>query len=1014
MRKWAEMTKHLFASNFALAYLRLNPNQQKVVDTIEGPMLVVAGPGTGKTEVLSLRAANILLQTDTQPQNILLLTFTDAAAKNMVRRLTKLIGSLAYQIPIKTFHSFCDEIISNHPEFFRFERDSQPISEIEQYEIFRILLSNPDLTALRTPGSKYHYIPEVSSSIATLKQEGVSPDTFENLIKVEIEKFENLKETFKKTQRIHQENLIAKHQELLSLYRTYQQELLKRKRYDFADMIMETLSVLKSNETILLEYQEQHQYLLVDEYQDTNSAQNEVVDLLASYWGQEANVCVVGDPDQTIYRFQGASLENTLGFVKRYPNALCVKLTVGYRCTQSIYEAAHALLKHNSTYELPELDRALSSTPLQSPHQGHPLSFEIFPNSTAELTSIAQQITSLQNKGTKPSDIAILCKKNSQCRMVSEILDSYGIQYNLESEHNVLENESVRQFLSLVTIISQLDETINAHTFYTLLNFEWVHLDPLLIIKITRAASQCKPKATVFDLVLRGLSAIQKLTGCEKITPFEFLPLETVCQNLSIWKREESHQNFSSWILKLAQESGFLNWLLKQSKVDIDDINTLFHQIKRWNMDDHDFHIHLFLNLLETITAHSLSIPQEPFSSTNDKVTVCTVHKAKGREWKYVYIPMFIDKNWGNERKPNALPLPEGILKETMAHSPVEDERRLLYVALTRAKTNITLSYAQTAVLKTKVRDQIPSQFMSEIPTHLLKSKEQTFTLQQITAIESKLLTPPTKVPIEEERKQWLSEVVQTFPISASSLTLYLHSPKEFYEHNILRIPQETSSGMVFGNAIHTALEYYYASQKQRGMFPSTERVLEVFSKSLEKELLSNEDRSIRQKQGENLLQTYISKTQTIPTKTLATEAIFRSTFLDDIQLTGKIDRLDILDTEKRLIRIVDYKTGHSKTLGAIEGTAGVERYSPRELSLPNSIRGTYKRQVVFYALLLSLSPAYKNFEIGEAVFEFLEAKSETEAHRIVHVTENDLRDLRELIKTVSKEIRSLSFLDEL
>jgi DNA helicase II / ATP-dependent DNA helicase PcrA len=273
-------------SEFNTIFQRLNPAQRLAVETIEGPVMVMAGPGTGKTQVLAARIAHILDQTDTQPHQILALTFTESAATTMRRRLVRMIGRTGYYVQIMTFHAFCSGVIQQHPEFFDIDRESSPLTDIERFRILESLLLREDihLNVLKPLNRPLFYIKDVIKAISDLKREYVSPERLQVLIEAEEHEYETTQEELTKAQREKKLKLIAKHTELHQLYVEYQLALHQKKRYDFDDMVSLVAQAFAKDDVLLLEYQEQLQYVLVDEYQDTNAAQNNIVDLLVSYW----------------------------------------------------------------------------------------------------------------------------------------------------------------------------------------------------------------------------------------------------------------------------------------------------------------------------------------------------------------------------------------------------------------------------------------------------------------------------------------------------------------------------------------------------------------------------------------------------------------------------------------------------------------------------------------------------------------------------------------------------------
>jgi DNA helicase-2/ATP-dependent DNA helicase PcrA len=360
-------TKH-----FDELYKKLNLRQREAVDAIEGPVMVVAGPGTGKTQILTLRIANILKKTDTPPDAILALTFTEAGVAAMRKRLVEIIGSSAYRVGIFTFHSFCNDIIKRFPEQFPRIIGSINISDIDKISVIKELLDNGaalrghdadlrgkkfktpkiDLKILRPYGDTFYYLHPVRQKISELKRENISPDDLElkiKKLKLEIEAIPDLhheKGAYKgKIKGKYESTLknIEKLKELLKLYRAYEKVLEERKLYDYEDMILEVIRALEEDEAFRLQVQEEYQYVLADEHQDANNAQNRVLELLTSFH-QNPNLFIVGDEKQAIFRFQGASLENFQFFQKKFPKARMIILEDNYRSTQTILDAAHSLL----------------------------------------------------------------------------------------------------------------------------------------------------------------------------------------------------------------------------------------------------------------------------------------------------------------------------------------------------------------------------------------------------------------------------------------------------------------------------------------------------------------------------------------------------------------------------------------------------------------------------------------------------------------------------------------------
>ena len=331
---------------FQNEYVKLNPQQKKAVDTTEGPVMVIAGPGTGKTQILAMRIANILKSTQVNPSNILALTFTNSGVYQMKKRLLEIIGIESYKIHIHTFHSFSNEIIKSYPEIFANINEINQLTDLEQAQIVRKIIDSSNLKILKPLKAPYLYAKSIIKSIGELKQEGISPNNFDQVISKEVKSLKNNSDHVHekgvskgkvKVKYIEEKHRLNKNCELAKIYTKYQKELETSSKYDYADMILFVLNAFKDNGELLSIYQEKFQYILVDEFQDTNSAQNEIIKVLLSFHNRP-NIFVVGDDEQSIFRFQGASLENILFFSNTYPDTEIIILKNNYRIVQKILD----------------------------------------------------------------------------------------------------------------------------------------------------------------------------------------------------------------------------------------------------------------------------------------------------------------------------------------------------------------------------------------------------------------------------------------------------------------------------------------------------------------------------------------------------------------------------------------------------------------------------------------------------------------------------------------------------
>src|SRR3989344_6125002 len=429
-------------SEFKNYYNRLNPKQKEAVDAIDGPVMVVAGPGTGKTQILTLRIANILEKTDTPPEAILALTYTESGVTSMRGRLSEITGNSAYRVMISTFHGFANNIIRNYPEEFPHIIGANSITEVEQFKIMEGVITLSELSILRPFGDTFYYIRSALSTINKLKQEGVVPDQFEKIIKDEEKKFSLIDDLYyekgahkgkMKGKYQDMQKHILKNKELTILYHAYQKALRDQGLYDYSDMIMEVCSALEKNNDLLLTLQEKYQYFLIDEHQDTNNAQNRIIELLANFY-DNPNLFMVGDEKQAIFRFQGASLENFLYFKNRYKGAKLITLVHNYRSTQAILNLATSLMKKG------ELES-------QSKHPNKKIDLYNFSSTDVEKYFIARSIQEkISGNKIKPEDIVVLYRENRDALPIASMLEKFGVPFAIESEQNVLQDEDIKNF----------------------------------------------------------------------------------------------------------------------------------------------------------------------------------------------------------------------------------------------------------------------------------------------------------------------------------------------------------------------------------------------------------------------------------------------------------------------------------------------------------------------------------------------------------------------------------------
>lgn len=1007
---------------------KLNPEQLLAVQTIEGPVMVVAGPGTGKTQVLATRIAYILAHTDIQPHNILALSFTEAAVKNLRQRLLGMIGTTAYQVQLHTFHSFCADLIATHSEVFPIDRASQPLTELERYSWLEEIILATELPKLKPLNKPFHYLKDISRAISDLKREGVTVERFAELVTTFAEEVA-ASQDLKKTALQKLQTQLAKNQDLGLIFSQYQQLLLQRQRYDFDDMVTLVRDAWQQQPDFLAEVQETIQYCLVDEYQDTNSAQQQLLELWASFWQAEANLCVVGDPHQAIYRFQGASVENVLHFLDQFPTAQLITLTTGYRAPQPLYNAAAELIAHNtSVLAQPQLQTALN-TVLTSAHATPPTQPTMVnwtaPDQVLEVSFVTEAITSLLKSGVPAKEIAILFRNNSDSLLISQSLKQAGILYDLDGGQNILHNYWVQQLLTLFQQLDAIKHGTDEALIYQVLQQPWFAQDQVTVLKLARATA--KARISLWQALQDGYSYFQLATkNKELVTEIEYVPVAAAAQQLTSWVTKTTELPLPEWLQVVAEQSGFITWALQDP--------TKHHLVFAWQAL-HRLAVNLtrqrpaaqladWLEQLATLERHQLSLLADDLNIADQAVHMSTVHKAKGREWQYVFVLHVIEGKWSNARERQSLPLVPGILQHQRpaAGHVLEDERRLFYVAITRAKKAVFVTQADTDITVDRSRSLSPSMFMTELSSFWQAPEQaliETLLAQAVPRVAALTATTPPPLDPEILQQAFFGQLTEHFSLSVSALNAYLRDPWQFVLYHLIKLPQPTSPVLVFGTAVHAALEKW-GRQTMQGDQPVTLAQLQaVFADTLQQQHIPGMNFAQYLKHGQAVLAHYFEQELQAAAAPLFVERTFgqgqQRTVLGDITLKGRIDRVEWLDQAAGTVRVIDYKTGKIKTQGELVGQTLSAHLSAREQALPSSIRSPYQRQLLFYKLLTELDPTFKP-TVVEGVFSFVEPdkKNQQIINRSLQLDDRAVAELKELIIVVMAEIRERRFLADL
>ncbi|WP_407407818.1 DNA helicase PcrA [Peribacillus sp.] len=635
----------------------LNEQQQKAVKATDGPLLIMAGAGSGKTRVLTHRIAYLMVEKEIAPWNILAITFTNKAAREMKERIRAILGGASEDIWISTFHSMCVRILRRDIDRMGFNRNFSILDTTDQQSVVKQILKDRNLDP-----KKYDYR-AILGSISSAKNELVGPEEYQK----------TASDFFTKV--------------TADVYTEYQKRLRKNSALDFDDLIMMTIQLFQIVPEVLEYYQRKFQYIHVDEYQDTNRAQYMLVKLLASRF---RNLCVVGDSDQSIYRWRGADIANILSFEKDYPNATMIFLEQNYRSTKKILEAANKVIDNNQNRKPKNLWTENAT--------GNKLSYFRADNEQGEAQFVAGKINELTLKGErKYSDIAILYRTNAQSRVMEEVLLKSNINYAIVGGTKFYDRKEIKDLLAYLRLIANPDDDISLRR---VINVPKRGIGATSMDKVADYANQ-------YDIsIYKALESIEMIGISGKATKAarEFHTLITNYTN------QQEFLSVTELVEEVIEKTGYREMLRAEKTIEsqsrLENIDEFLSVTKAFESNSEDKSLVGFLTDL-ALVADIDKLDENP-EDANDAVTLMTLHSAKGLEYPVVFL----------------LGLEEGVFphsRSLMDEEEMEEERRLAYVGITRAENELFLSNAQMRTLYGRTNMNPVSRFISEIPAELLE-----------------------------------------------------------------------------------------------------------------------------------------------------------------------------------------------------------------------------------------------------------------------------------------------------
>ncbi len=1013
------MAREKLNKRFAEEYSRLNEQQKQAVDKIEGPVMVIAGPGTGKTQILAARIGRILMDTDASPSNILCLTYTDAGALAMRKRLIHFIGSDAYKVNIYTFHAFCNDIIQENLSLFE-KNELDPISELEKIELLKKLIDefpkNHPLKRYR--GDVYYEIKNLSNLFSTMKQEGWKPALILKSINAYIEDLPNrdgfiakrATKEFKKgdlrTDKIEEEKeKMGKLAAAVKEFDKFQTMMRKANRYDFDDMINWVINAFEENQQLLLNYQERYQYILVDEYQDTSGTQNQLVRLLINYW-EQPNVFVVGDDDQSIYRFQGANVENMEKFSSDYAADLFkVVLTNNYRSTQRILDISQSLIARNEERlirKMQGLSKELIASHPDIKLLDHQPLIEEYETQRQEMIGITLKVEELLKQGVEAGKIAVLYKENKYGDELIKLFRHRNIPAYSKRSYNLLEVPLTKKVIQLFEYLAAEHDTPYGgdEMLFEILHFDFFDIPPIEIAKLSVEVADLqfsdkktsirrllyeKSTAHPNDLFDKGIHPSLKAASAiiEKlISDVANVTLQTLLENIIR----------TTGMLRTVMQSSDKIWLLQV-------LTGIFDFVKEETRRNPDMTLNELVGNIDLMKDNGVAIGLVQVGGTDKGVNLLTAHGSKGLEFEYVFLAGTNASFWEKKRKPSGgYKFPDTIFSSKPVSSDEEELRRLFYVALTRAQKELVISYAS---FTNDGKGLEPSRFIAEIlDIHDLERKTMTIEPDIIAEFNVIQFAETSAPEIEKVEKEFIERILEKFVMNVTALNNYLRCPLEFYFKNLIRIPSPKNEATEFGSSVHFAVQRFFEKMKNDPLqqFPSKKDLLNDFNWYMHRhrESFIKEAFERRLEYGNEILSNYYDEYIHQWNKIVVVEHNIRNIVVNGVPVKGKLDKIEFYGKE---VNVVDYKTGNPDK--------AVDKLKPPHDKIPSG--GDYWRQAVFYKILIDNYK--KDWKVVSSEFDFIEPDNKKKYQkRKLFITPEDVTTVTQQLTDTWNKIQNHEF----
>ena len=947
---------------FKKQYDDLNKEQKLAVESIEGPVLVVAGPGTGKTTILTLRIANILKKTDTPAHGILAITYTDAGVKAMRTKLRNIIGNRAHDVYIHTFHSFASTMMSEYPDHFVRIGDFKQMTDVDSESLIRDIISDPIFTDLRPLGRPDAYISSIIKTISDAKKDALTPDDVRQHSKKEIKNIKNDESNIStrgatkgklKAESLERIEKLKKTILFADVYEKYEEKKQTAKLKDYDDLIIELLVTLRDDNLLLRLIQERFLYLLVDEHQDTNDSQNFIISLIAEFF-ETPNIFIVGDEKQAIYRFQGASVENFLKLQKLWPAMKVINLDINYRSHQSILDASFSVIENN--YEIGEYADLRVKLKSGKDISKRPLDIIIGENAPAMEQYLVDKLREITQKEPEAT-ISIITRRNRELERVLRLLESENIAVSSERSLDIFHHPIGVAFFDLIEYIT----------------------DP----------SRTDSLAKTLVAGMWGVSFEQSIEIIRALKINQTSNFESILPAIKNIKNRMLYDGALGSIIHIAEQSGFVNLVSRDpSFVHVwKGLVTLAESLVR----DKDI-----INPTELIeemlkyrqSAESKSV-KVSVGAPDFPIKAMTAHGSKGLEFDYVFMPYTNEETWVGKTRGASFILPGN----KSDNHDVKDMRRLFYVAITRARKHATVLYS-TEESDGKVLT--PLRFVDELhadsvlKTHLTRSEVSLHELNNNNHKERE----SNKLLINEAKKVLLDS-----GLSVTALNHFLECPSKYLYESVLKMPQSPSLSAEKGSAMHEAISKIW-TQSNRSVKNIESIIVSSITEYIDKSMLSQNDKiSLKNEliKNANAVASALVSHFNI-SGMVSTERWFEIPFDANydgknfaVPLHGKLDTV-IVDGDN--VSVFDYKTKQGMSVSAIKGETKNED-------------GNYFRQLVFYEILLSGKFEWRGKNITTSLVFVSPDQKDRCPIVTMPVTQDDIKKVKDQVQVLVDSIWS-------